>query len=99
MNYEKTIYKYIDFLLISFTISKNNIDKEIKEMIIMMFLPIIILVILVFVFLNPSGRGNNMSLRGSEYSNNALDILDKRFASGEISEEEYVKRRSILKDK
>lgn len=47
--------------------------------------------------MNPSGRGNNIGFRRDE--NNALDILDKRFANGEISEEEYLKRRSILKDK
>ena len=63
----------------------------------MMLFPIIILVILIIIFMNSSGRGNNISFRGD--SNNALDILDKRFANGEISEEEYLKRRTVLKDK
>jgi putative membrane protein len=62
-----------------------------------MLFPIIIIVVLIFIFMNPSGRGNNIGFRRDE--NNALDILDKRFANGEISEEEYLKRRSILKDK
>lgn len=63
----------------------------------MMLFPIIILVILLYVFMNPSSRGNYISFKRDE--NNALGILDKRFANGEISEEEYLKRRSILKDK
>lgn len=32
-------------------------------------------------------------------SNNTLKILDERFAKGEISEEEYIKRRTILSQK
>lgn len=63
----------------------------------MMLFPIIIIIILIFVFMNPSHRGNYVSYKRDE--NNALDILDKRYASGEISEEDYLKRRSILKDK
>ncbi|WP_055669081.1 SHOCT domain-containing protein [Desnuesiella massiliensis] len=31
--------------------------------------------------------------------NNTLKILDERFAKGEISEEEYIKRRTILSQK
>lgn len=65
----------------------------------MMLLPIILVVVLFYVFLNPSGRGSNRSFMGNESANNALEILDKRFASGEISEEEYLKRRSVLRDR
>lgn len=32
-------------------------------------------------------------------SNGALKILDEKFANGEISEEEYVKRRGIITQK
>lgn len=32
-------------------------------------------------------------------SNGALKILDEKFASGEISEEEYTKRRTIITQK
>lgn len=63
----------------------------------MMLFPIIILVVFIFLFMNPSGRGSNIGFKRDE--NNALDILDKRFANGEISEDEYLKRRSVLKDK
>ncbi|TDT58460.1 SHOCT domain-containing protein [Fonticella tunisiensis] len=30
--------------------------------------------------------------------NRALEILDEKFASGEISEEEYLRKKKILKD-
>jgi|GEM_PF-6498384 len=65
----------------------------------MMFIPIVLFVVLIFVFFNPTSEGNNISFRKNEYSNIPLDILDKRFATEEISEEEYIKRRTILKDK
>lgn len=32
-------------------------------------------------------------------SNSALKILDEKFAKGEISEEEYIKRRSVITQK
>ena len=32
-------------------------------------------------------------------SNNTMKILDEKFASGEINEEEYLKRKSILSQK
>lgn len=32
-------------------------------------------------------------------SNGALKILDEKFASGEISEEEYIKRRTVMAQK
>ncbi len=32
-------------------------------------------------------------------SNGALKILDEKFASGEISEEEYIKRRTVMTQK
>lgn len=63
----------------------------------MMLFPLIIIIILIFIFMNPSNGGNYVSYKRDE--NNTLDILDKRYANGEISEEEYLKRRSILKDK
>lgn len=62
----------------------------------MMLLPIIIFVIFIIYF-NPSKGENKHNFGRDTSSNNALDILARRFANGEISEEEYLKRKSILK--
>ncbi|MBA5851545.1 SHOCT domain-containing protein [Clostridium sp. cel8] len=35
----------------------------------------------------------------SNKSNNAINILNEKFATGEISEEEYLKRKTILSQK
>ncbi|AFS79064.1 hypothetical protein DUF2078 [Gottschalkia acidurici 9a] len=35
----------------------------------------------------------------TDNSNHTMKILDEKFASGEISEEEYLKRKSILSQK
>jgi len=68
-----------------------------KEMIIMMFFPLIIIGILVFLYFNSSNNGNNLNYRRNIQSNDALEILNNRFANGEISEEEYLRRKSVLK--
>ncbi|MDP4091259.1 MAG: SHOCT domain-containing protein [Bacillota bacterium] len=62
----------------------------------MMILPLIVL-ILVFLYFIPSTNRTNVFGGNSTPSNNALEILDRRFANGEINEEEYLKRKSILK--
>lgn len=63
----------------------------------MMLFPIIILIILVFVIFNSKDRERIISFRGDEKK--ALDILDRRFANGEISEDEYLQRKSVLIEK
>lgn len=63
----------------------------------MMLFPIIILIILVFVIFNSTDRGMSIGFKGDEKK--ALDILDRRFANGEISEDEYLKRKSVLIEK
>lgn len=63
-------------------------------MIIMMFLPLVILTIFIVLYVSPSE--NNLSYRRVRRSDSALDILDRKYANGEISEDEYLKRRSIL---
>ncbi|MFL0266678.1 SHOCT domain-containing protein [Candidatus Clostridium radicumherbarum] len=65
----------------------------------MMFILLIIFAVLIFSIFNTTSQGNNIIFRKNENSNSAIDILDKRFASGEISEEEYIKRKTILKGK
>lgn len=65
----------------------------------MMFFPLLLLVLL-FFYLDPrqNQRGSqNHSYRDDRDENSALDILDRRFAEGDISEEEYVKRKNLLR--
>lgn len=61
----------------------------------MMFLPIVVLFI--FLYLNLSSKENDLNYVRATYSNNALDILNKQFANGEINEDEYLRMKSILK--
>lgn len=60
----------------------------------MMFLPLVILTIFIVLYVSPSD--NNLNYRRVRRSDSALDILDRKYANGEISEDEYLKRRSIL---
>lgn len=63
----------------------------------MMFLPIVTLLIFMFLYLNTFENENNLSYSKVRQSNNALNILDRRFADGKISRDEYLKIRSLLK--
>jgi putative membrane protein len=56
-----------------------------------MLLVLVLIVALVFFFVRESGRNSHSG------GPNALDALDHRFARGEIDEDEYQKRRDILK--
>jgi putative membrane protein len=64
-----------------------------------MFFPILLLVLL-FFYLDPrqNRRGSrDYGYRDDRDENSALDILDRRFAEGDISEEEYMKRKNLLR--
>ncbi|MBM7869149.1 putative membrane protein [Clostridium pascui] len=63
----------------------------------MMFLPMVTLLIFMFLYLNPFENQNNLSCSKVRQSNKALDILDRRFADGKISRDEYLRIRSLLK--
>lgn len=62
-----------------------------------MIIPTILigLVIYAVVKLSQHSGGNNSSQRDG---NAALDILKQRYANGEISEEEYIQKKKILRD-
>ncbi|MDN6195028.1 MAG: SHOCT domain-containing protein [Atopostipes suicloacalis] len=62
-----------------------------------------ILVILLLVYLLIEYRGGNRNQSTSadqsvSNKNQALDILNQRYAAGEIDDEEYSRRKTILKD-
>lgn len=56
-----------------------------------MMMGIRILVFIVLIVL-----GAKLIKNYTSNSNGALKILDEKFASGEISEEEYIKRRTVM---
>lgn len=53
-----------------------------------------LIIYVVFRFL----QSNHKNYSYSRTENAALDILNQRYASGEISEEEYIKKKKILRD-
>ena len=59
----------------------------------MMIIPIIIIGIVVFLVYNPL-QNNNIKDIGAR--DNSIDILNERFARGEINEDEYNYKRDIL---
>lgn len=61
----------------------------------LLFLALIVVGI-VFV-VRPSSEGSGTARRPER--NSALDILDERFARGEIDQQEYEERRRILSDR
>ncbi|MBE6067810.1 MAG: SHOCT domain-containing protein [Clostridium lundense] len=63
----------------------------------MMFLPMVTLLIFMFLYLSTFEDQNNLSYSKVRQSNKALDILDRRFADGKISRDEYLRVRSLLK--
>lgn len=63
----------------------------------MMFLPMVTLLIFMFLYLNTFESQNNLSYSKVGQSNKALDILDRRFADGKISRDEYLRVKSLLK--
>jgi len=60
----------------------------------MMIIPIILIAVVIFLVYN---QGGNNKFRDISSKDNALNILNQRFARGEINEEEYNKKKNILK--
>ena len=59
----------------------------------MMIIPIILIGIAIFLF-SKKGQNDNVSDIGAR--DNSLDILNERFARGEINEEEYNHKKNVL---
>lgn len=43
-------------------------------------------------------QGSDRSYSKHRAGNDALDILNRRYANGEISDEEYIQKKNILRD-
>jgi len=61
----------------------------------MMIIPIIIIGIVVFIVHKPL-QNNNIKDIGAR--DNSLDILNERFARGEINEDEYKHKKDLIKN-
>lgn len=63
----------------------------------MMIIPLILIGVIIYaaVKLSQTSQENNNNRRGGS---DALDVLNQRFANGEISEEEYTKKKKMLRD-
>ena len=59
----------------------------------MMIIPIILIAVVIFVMYK---QGLNNKFKDIGTRDNALDILNERFARGEINEEEYNNKKNIL---
>ena len=59
----------------------------------MMIIPIILIAVVIFVIYK---QGLNNKFKDIGVKDNALNILNERFARGEINEEEYNNKKNIL---
>ena len=59
----------------------------------MMIIPVILIGVVVYVIHNQSQNSNAKDIRVRD---NSLDILNERFARGEIDEEEYYNKKNVL---
>jgi putative membrane protein len=59
----------------------------------------IMMIIRMLIFIGLIVFGVKLIKNYTTNSNGVLKILDEKFASGEISEEEYIKRRNVMTQK
>ena len=57
-----------------------------------------IIVTLIVLVLVASGNLNYQNFQGGFEKENPIDILKRRFAQGEIDEQEYEERKAVLED-
>ncbi|MCR1898583.1 SHOCT domain-containing protein [Irregularibacter muris] len=60
-----------------------------------MFLPLLIVGLMVYIIVRLVQKSNH---NAGIQKNSALDILNERFARGEISEEEYERKKKMLRE-
>lgn len=62
----------------------------------MILIPIVLVAIIVYAILKLTGHSNINSHYNNIRNNGALDILNERFARGEITEEEHKQKKNII---
>jgi putative membrane protein len=62
----------------------------------MMLIPIVLVSIIVYAVYKLIGHSNNNGHYNNIGSNSALNILNERFARGEITEEEYKQKKNMI---
>ena len=63
---------------------------------IMMIVGIILTILAIVYFVNKTNRNKSSNMVYAKIPRSAIDILDERFANGEMSVEEYRSRRNQL---
>lgn len=65
----------------------------------MMLIPVLLIGLAIYAFMKMSQNNSTHNTGNTTVNNNdALNILNKRYAQGDISEEEYIRKKNILKD-
>jgi len=62
----------------------------------MMLIPIVLVLITMYAIYKLTNHSNNNVHHNNTGSNSALNILNERFARGEIAEEEYKQKRNMI---
>ena len=62
-----------------------------------MLIPLILIVLIIYAVVRLANGNKPQDERYNE-RNEALNILNQRYAQGEISDEEYKKKKAMLKD-
>ncbi len=65
----------------------------------MSLLGIIVIGLGIYLLVHYINENKKQPVQSRTNTNRALDILDERYAKGEIDEEEYKRRKQVLKDK
>lgn len=73
----------------------NRFDYMSQNMSLSWLIPLVVLLVIVLsIYMINKNNNDNKTNKES-----ALDILDKRYANGEINEDEYLKKKKILKNR
>ncbi|SEK56653.1 putative membrane protein [Carnobacterium iners] len=76
----------------------NRFDYMGPNMTLSWLIPLVVLLVIVLsIYMIKKNNNDNKINRDNKES--ALNISDKRYANGEIDEEEYLKKKNILKNK